>query len=188
MEPILALPLTAGMSIAAVWDLKTQKIPNLLTYPMMFFGLVFHGVSSGMPGLGFSGTGLIVGTGIFLIPYLLGGMGAGDAKLMGGVGAILGSTGVIIAAVISVLIGLVYAIVLLLIYRDYGGSFLKSSWITLKTFLITRQWIYIPPGTGGKEPVLCYALPIALGTLCTVFLKLTGSNLFQQVLGFQLSI
>jgi prepilin peptidase CpaA len=138
--------------------------------------------------LGFSGAGLIVGTGIFLIPYLLGGMGAGDAKLMGGVGAILGSTDVIIAAAISVLLGLVYAIVLLLIYRDYAGDFLKRSWITLKTFLYTRQWIYITPRAGAKAPGLCYALPIALGTLCTVLIKLSGSSLIQQVLGIQLSI
>lgn len=188
METILTLILTAAISIAAVWDFKTQKIPNLLTYPMMFFGLVFHWASSGLHGLGFSGVGLMIGTGIFLIPYLLGGMGAGDAKLMGGVGAILGSTGVIIAAVISVLMGLLYAIVLLLIYRDYGAAFLKRSWFTLKTFLLTRQWIYISPETGAKAPNLCYALPIALGTLGTVLIKLTGSNLIQQVLGVHLSI
>ncbi len=188
METILALILTAAISIAAVWDLQTQKIPNLLTYPLMLFGLFYHWVSSGLHGLGFSGTGLIIGIAIFLIPYLLGGMGAGDAKLMGGVGAILGSTGVIIAAVISVLLGLVYAIVLLLIYRDYGRAFLNRSWITLKTFLFTRQWIYISPGTGAKAPGLCYALPIALGTLCTVLIKLGGSRLIQQVLGIQLSI
>jgi hypothetical protein len=84
--------------------------------------------------------------------------------------------------------GLVYAIVLLLIYRDYGGAFFKSSWITLKTFLLTRQWIYFSPGTGAKAPALRYALPIALGTLCTVLIKLTGGSLIQQVLGVQLSI
>jgi prepilin peptidase CpaA len=188
METILALPLTAGIGIAAAWDLKTRKIPNRLTYPMMFFGLLFHGISDGLAGLGFSGAGLMAGTGIFLIPYLLGGMGAGDAKLMGGVGAVLGFKGVVVAAAISVLIGLAYAIILLIVYHDYRRSFLNSSWVTLKTFFFTRQWIYTPPETGAEKPVLCYALPIALGTLCTILIKLTGSNLIQQVLGFRLSI
>lgn len=187
-EILLILPLSMGLSMAALRDLKTQKIPNLITYPMMLFGLVFHGVSNGLVGLGFSAGGLIVGTGFFLIPYLLGGMGAGDAKLMGGAGAILGSTGVIVAAVFSVLIGLVYAIALLWIHRDFGRSFLKRSWLTYKTFLITRQWVPIPARKEEKQPVLCYAVPIAIGTLCTVLLKVTGSNLIQQVLGFQFNI
>jgi prepilin peptidase CpaA len=115
-------------------------------------------------------------------------MGAGDAKLMGGVGAVLGFKGVVVAAAISVLIGLAYAIILLIVYHDYRRSFLNSSWVTLKTFFFTRQWIYTPPETGAEKPVLCYALPIALGTLCTILIKLTGSNLIQQVLGFRLSI
>ena len=57
-----------------------------------------------------------------------------------------------------------------------------------KTFFKTRQWIHIPPEDSENDPLLCYALPIALGALCTVIIKLTGSRLVQQVLGFQLSI
>ena len=155
---------------------------------MMLIGLVFHGVTSGLSGLGFSAVGLILGTSVFIIPYLLGGMGAGDAKLMGGAGAILGATGVTIAAVISVLLGFVYAIVLLVIYHDYGRSFLKRAWIMIKTFFLTRQWIPIPAGKEEKQPILSYALPIALGTLSYIFLKMTGSNLIQDLLGFQFSI
>jgi prepilin peptidase CpaA len=184
----LIVPLTAGMSIAAWWDLRTQKIPNLLTYPMMLFGLAYHGLTAGFDGLGFSVAGLLVGTSIFLVPYMLGGMGAGDAKLMGAVGALLGTTAVLVAAVISVLIGLFYAIVLLVIHRAYGAAFIRRSWSTLKTFLFTRQWIYVPPGKEEKQPVLSYALPIAVGTLFTVFLRVSGSNLIQQLLGFQFSI
>ena len=188
MDIFLEIPLIVGMSIAALWDLKIQKIPNLITYPMMLIGLGFHGVTSGLNGLGFSAVGLIVGISIFIIPYLLGGMGAGDAKLMGGAGAILGSTGVTIAAVISVLFGFVYAIVLLVIYHEYGRSFLQRAWIMIKTFFLTRQCIPIPAGKDEKQPTLSYALPIALGTLCYVFLKATGSNLIQELLGFQFSI
>jgi prepilin peptidase CpaA len=188
MSLFLVVPLTAGMSIAAWWDLRTRKIPNLLTYPMMLFGLTYHGLTADLAGLGFSAAGLLAGTAVFLVPYMMGGMGAGDAKLMGAVGALLGTTGVVVAAVISVLIGLVYAVVLLVTHRAYGAAFIKRSWSTLKTFLFTRQWIYIPPGKEEKQPVLSYAVPIAVGTLFTVFLRVSGSNLIQQVLGFQFSI
>jgi prepilin peptidase CpaA len=188
MDIFLIDLLIIGMGIAALWDLKSRKIPNLITYPMMLAGLVFHGLNNGFFGLGFSSAGLLVGTSVFLIPYILGGMGAGDAKLMGGAGAILGTTGVIIAAVISVLIGFVYAIVLLLVHHDYGRSFLKRSGITLKTFFFTRRWVPIPPGEDEIQPILSYALPIAIGTLFYIYLKVTGSTLIQDVLGFKFSI
>jgi prepilin peptidase CpaA len=188
MSLFLIVPLTAGMGIAAWWDLRTRKIPNLLTYPMMLFGIAYHILTAGLDGLGFSMAGLLTGTAIFLIPYLLGGMGAGDAKLMGAAGALLGTTAVIVAAVVSVLLGLVYAVVLLLIHRTYGRAFMERSWATLKTFFLSRQWIYIPPDHEEKQPVLSYAVPIALGTMFTVLLKITGSSLIQDLLGFQFHI
>lgn len=188
MNISLSFPLIIGIGIAAFWDVRTRKIPNLLTYPMMLFGLMYHGFINGWAGLGYSTMGLIIGTVIFITPYLMGGMGAGDAKLMGGVGAFLGSSGVVVAAILSILSGLVYALVLLLIHRDYGRSFITRFWVTLKTFMFTRQWIPVPPGKEEKQPVLCYAVPIAIGTLGTVFLTVTNSNLIQQMLGFEFSI
>ena len=184
----LPLLLLTGMGMAVFWDLKSRKIPNLITYPMMFIGLTVHGVANGLSGLGFSAGGLILGTCVFLIPYLLGGMGAGDAKLMGAAGAMLGATGVIIAAVISILIGFVYAVILLVIYPEYGRSFLQRAWMMLKTYLLTRQCIPIPPRKDEKQPTLCYALPIALGSICYVLFEATGSNLIQDLLGFQFSM
>jgi prepilin peptidase CpaA len=181
--PILILCL--GMTIAVIQDLRTRKIPNLLTFPMMLLGFVYHGAMSGLSGFGFSTAGVGIGIGVFLIPYLMGGMGAGDAKLMAAAGAFLGAKGAIIAAVISILIGLFYAAVVLFIHMDYGRSFVRRAWITLKTFLLTRQFIPIPPGKDEKQPVLNYALPNALGTMCYLFLKITGSDLIQHLLGFQ---
>ena len=188
MDFLLIVLLACAMTIAAIRDLKTRKVPNLLTYTVMLFGLVYHGVLSGLIGIGFSAAGLVVGIVLFLIPYLMGGMGAGDAKLMGASGAILGSKGVIIAAVMSILIGLVYAMVLLLIHHGYCRSLLRRLGIMLKTFFLTRQFIPIPPGNGEKQPTLSYALPIALGTMCYVFLKATNNQFIQDLLGVQFSI
>ena len=60
--------------------------------------------------------------------------------------------------------------------------------LTVKTFIFTRQWIYIPPESDEKRPTLCYALPIALGTLIYIYLKATGSTLIQDLLGFRFSL
>jgi prepilin peptidase CpaA len=176
------------MAIAVITDLKTRKIPNLLTFPMMLFGLLYHGIMKRVGWAGIQRRRRCVGLGVFLIPYVMGGMGAGDAKLMGAAGAILGPKGVVIAAVMSILAGLVYAIVLLFIHTDYARSFLRRAGITLKTLFLTRQFIPIPPGKDEKQPTLAYAVPIALGTMCYLFLKITGSDFIQNLLGVQFSL
>lgn len=188
MNIFLPVILLLAIAFAVVWDLKTQKIPNLLTYPMILTGMVMHGISGGWIGIADSALGMIMGIAIFIIPYLMGGMGAGDSKLMGGVGAILGAPAVVVAAVLSILFGLLYAILLMIVHRDYGRAFISRYWTTLKTFLIIRQWIPVPAGKKGKQPVLCYAVPIAIGTVCTILLKITDSNLIQQLLGIKFSI
>jgi prepilin peptidase CpaA len=188
VDVFLVFILAFGMTIAALWDVKTRKIPNIFTFPMMLFGFAYHGVTSGLMGLGFSAAGFCIGIFVFFIPYLMGGMGAGDAKLMGAAGAMLGPKGVIIAAVISIVFGGIYAMVLLAIHHDFSRSLLRRAGITLKTFLLTSQIILIPSGKDEKKPTLYYGVPIALGTMCYVYLKITGSNLIQDILGFQLTI
>lgn len=174
--------------ISAIEDLRCQKIPNIVTYPSMALAIGYHILSAGLSGLIFSAGGLALGIAFFIVPYLLGGMGAGDAKLMGAAGAILGPTGVIIAAVISIIIGGIYAVVLLVIHYGYSRSFLGRLWLTLKTFLRTSQIIMIPAGKDEKRPALYYGVPIALGTMCYVYLKITGSEFIQNLLGYQFTI
>jgi prepilin peptidase CpaA len=188
MDIFLTFFIVLGMTIAALWDVKTGKIPNIFTFPMMVLGFAYHGVTSGLMGLGFSAAGLGVGIFVFFIPYLMGGMGAGDAKLMGAAGTMLGPKGVIIAAVISIVFGGVYAMALLAIHHDFSRSLLRRMRITLKTFLLTTQIILIPSGKNEKQPTLVYGIPIALGTMCYVYLKITGSHFIQNILGFQFTI
>lgn len=155
---------------------------------MMLFGIAYHGAMSGLNGVGFSMGGLVVGICIFIIPYMMGGMGAGDAKLMGGVGAILGPKEIIIAATLSAVLGFFYAIVLLVIHLDYTRSFLRRIGITVKALFLTRQFIPIPPGKDERKPALRFALPMAFGIIFYASLKVTRSNLIQDLLGFQFTI
>lgn len=76
--------------IAAGFDLKIRKIPNLITGPAFIAGLLLHLSIDGGRGLLTSLTaGVIVGL-IFLVFYLAGGMGAGDVKLIAAVACIAG--------------------------------------------------------------------------------------------------
>ena len=170
----LIIFLSGILIAAAVNDLRTQRIPNLLTYPAMGIALGYHFMMSGLDGLLFSAGGLALGIAIFILPYLMGGMGAGDAKLMGAVGAILGAKGVFVAFLFTAIAGGIYALILLVFHRRYFKGFFARQATTLKTFMFTRQFILIPGDQKEKKPKLCYGAAIAVGTLLSVFLEFSG--------------
>lgn len=176
MDIFLVILLTIILVVAAVYDLRFQKIPNLLTYPTMGIAIVYHFVINGIDGLLFSAGGLAIGIALLLLPYLMGGMGAGDAKLMGAAGAVLGPGGVFMAFLFTAIIGGVYALILLVISRQYFRGLITRHVRTLKTFAVTRQFIPIPAAEDEKKPKLCYGIAIALGTLSYMFLELSGHN------------
>jgi prepilin peptidase CpaA len=104
----------AAVLIAAATDLRARRIPNWLSGGTLVSGLVFAGWSGG-------GAGLLDGLlacAVLAIPYVLlflfAGGGAGDAKLMGALGAWLGliNGGIVLGCVaaVGVLLGMAYAI------------------------------------------------------------------------------
>jgi prepilin peptidase CpaA len=81
----LALTLVAGYT-----DLRERRIPNWLTAPSLLIGLAVHTWLGGWRGalVSLEGAGLAL---VILLPLVLvRGLGAGDWKLMGAVGAFLG--------------------------------------------------------------------------------------------------
>lgn len=71
----------------SIFDLRTHRVPNLLTFPLFFFALIYHGFQGHMvPALLGGGMGFIW----LVIPYLFGWVGAGDVKLLTGIGAWMG--------------------------------------------------------------------------------------------------
>src|ERR1700730_7109047 len=75
---------------AAVVDWRSHRIPNWLTVPGLFIGIAMHTVISGWPGAKMSFQGAALALGLLLPFVLLRALGAGDWKLMGAVGALLG--------------------------------------------------------------------------------------------------
>src|SRR5580704_10369464 len=80
----------AGMIAAAVIDWWKFKVPNKLTFPLIFSGWALglannFGFGAGDDGIG-GGIGAsvvctLVGLGLMLPVYIIGGMGAGDVKM-----------------------------------------------------------------------------------------------------------
>ena len=75
---------------AIVDDLSRRQISNWISGSAFAAGLILQTIESGWRGAGSALLGTLTGAAVFLIFYLLGGMGGGDIKLMAGFGAVLG--------------------------------------------------------------------------------------------------
>lgn len=106
--------IAAVVGIAAVTeDLWRRTISNWIPAVALVGGLFCQLTAKGWQGLGHAALGALSGFAVFLIFYLLGGMGGGDVKLMAGFGALLGVGRLLVAAFwTAVLGGLLAAIVL----------------------------------------------------------------------------
>jgi prepilin peptidase CpaA len=103
--------------ICVITDVQKRKIYNSVLLPFLLVGVVIHGVMGGFIGLSFAIAGAGVGFGILFIPYLLGGMGAGDVKLLAVIGALKGMSFVLMAALYMALAGGMMALVIILFQK-----------------------------------------------------------------------
>lgn len=172
MDFIIAAILLAALLVAVVTDVRGQRIPNLLTFPLILAGLGLHTATGGLDGLLFSLGGFGLGLGVMLIPFLMGVMGAGDVKLMAGVGACLGVETAFIAFLVTCLAGGVYALGMLLRHMDHLKAILANFRYTILAFLTTRTVEYTPVTPEGSLPRLCYGVAIAAGTVTAMALTM----------------
>jgi prepilin peptidase CpaA len=89
---LTALAVIAGVVgvAACIDDLSRRQISNWIPCSAFAGGMILQTVQHGLRGSGSSLLGTLAGAGVFLVFYLLGGMGGGDVKLMAGFGALLG--------------------------------------------------------------------------------------------------
>lgn len=167
MDAITHLILLTILAAATVTDLRSRRIPNLLTVPAMVLGLALHAATGGWGGLLLALGGLGLGLGLMLVPFLFGVMGAGDVKLMAAAGAFLGAGAVLKAFVFTSLAGGVYALAVLALRPAILARSLGAMRDSLNLFLATRQFAYAPASTGNL-PKLAYGAAIAAGTVASL--------------------
>ncbi len=143
---------------------------------MMAAGLLLGLLSGGVTGLGASFLGLLAGAGLLLPVYLLRGMGAGDVKLLAGIGAVLGPGELLRTFVAIALIGGVMGLVALALRGRAFATLrpmLEGWWLTL----VTRRNHTVGAPEKPDDPTfskLPYAVPIAIGTMLVQGLRLAG--------------
>jgi len=153
--------------VAALIDGYKLKVPNWLTFPMILSAWIASAVFFGWAGLGWSLLGTVVGLGLLLPAYAIGGMGAGDVKLLAGVGAWMGVTNTLWAFVVSVVAGAVIAVGMVLYRRAWRHH--QSQFLSILTeILIVRDPNQLSAMAAERKSsmlLLPYGIPIAIGSI-----------------------
>ena len=175
-QPILTYPATATACalVASVFDVKSRRIPNFITFPAFALGLMMHLILGGWRQLlSALAAGLICGV-VFLVFYIAGGMGAGDVKLITAVGCIAGMSHIAYILVLTAISGGVMAVCLAL----YKGKFQQTVMNVGELASHHRHQGLQPHPDLNVENVrtlrLPYALAIAGGSLLTLYFAMQG--------------
>lgn len=153
---------------AAVYDIRYGRIPNWMTFPAIVAGLTYHTATAGVPGLMSSLAGTATGFSVFIVFYALGGMGAGDVKLMAAVGALLGPRETLYAALFTAIAGGIYALAHLVSKKNRQG--MERYGVMARCLFSTGRFEYIP-APKGKIVNLKYGAAVAAGTLGAIIYR-----------------
>ena len=157
--------------VACVTDLKSRRIPNVLTFGASGAALVFWTWSAGAAGLGLSVAGWAVGCALFVPWFMLGGMGAGDVKLLAALGAWVGPRDALWFALCAGLAGGVFAVAVSLV-TGYFRESVGNLWGLLMFWRVAGVQP-LPELTlaSARGPRLPYAIPITVGAVTVLWLR-----------------
>ena len=114
------------------------------------------------------------GLAILMIPYLLGGIGGGDVKLMAGIGTWLGMPATVWVFIVAGLAACLYSIVMLLLFGGYGRMLVRGK---IAFYQLRAMWGHL--GTDGaveslvhekdrRRRLIPFATMIAIGVIAVV--------------------
>ena len=95
----------AGAGAAAAIDLRSRRIPNAVTVPLVLAGLGLSVAGIGDVTLGSALVGVALGLLLMLPGYAIGATGAGDLKLLAAMGAVLGARQILVAFIYMAIAG-----------------------------------------------------------------------------------
>lgn len=154
---------------AMLWDLRTRRIPNELTFGAAAIAMGYGLFIGGPWGLLMAVAGCVAGAALFFPLFALGGMGAGDVKLLAALGAWLGPVDAVWLAIFASIAGGVVAVFVAL-YHGY----LRQAGLNIWLMLMHWRAAGLQPVAGltlrdATAPRLAYAVPIAVGVVITLW-------------------
>src|SRR5262245_1764439 len=153
--------------VAATIDGFELKVPNWVTFPFIVSGWLYSTIAFGWEGLGWSLLGTVIGLALLLPAYAIGGMGAGDVKLLAGVGAWVYGTHTVYAFAVSAIVGALLAVGMVLVrkgWKKHAAQFM----VIVNEILVIRNPERLATIAAERKPtmlLLPYGIPIAIGTI-----------------------
>jgi len=164
---LLATAIIVLLALAVREDLLRHRIPNLLNLAGLVLGFGVAAFAGGLDGLLTAGAGATVGIAVLLPFYLLGGMGAGDVKLMGTTGVFLGPAGALLAAALALLAGTVLAVAVVAWRLIEPRSVLE----TARAVPVSAVWRAAATVSVVRKERFPYAVAIAIGAIATLWIR-----------------
>jgi len=166
--PVWVVSIT--LIVAAIIDGLKLKVPNWLTFPMVISGWIYSAAFSpfaGWEGLMYSVVGTVVGLALLMPAYAIGGMGAGDVKLLAGIGAWVWGTATLYAFAASAVVGGIIAVLMVLVRRGWSKH-QSQFWMICNEILAVKDPEKLAAIAAERKPsmmLLPYGIPIAIGTI-----------------------
>ena len=155
--------------VACATDLAWRRVPNVLTFPALAAGVIAHAVLPEGTGLLAAMGGAAVGLAVFFPIFALGGLGAGDVKLMAALGAWLGVSAIVWTALYGAAAGGVLGVIVAA-WQGYLWRALKNIRLLLTTWAV--QGVRPLPALTlehGAGPRLPYAVPVLAGVAAVLW-------------------
>lgn len=153
--------------VAAIIDGWMLKVPNWITFPLIFSGWAYSGYVGGWSGFGWSLLGSFFGLALLYGLYMVGGMGAGDVKLLAGIGAWLHSqhTWNIFAA--TAIVGGVMALVMIAYSGRWKKHFRQFNMLIGEFFEVRDSEVLFQRAADRKSKMylLPYGIPMTVAAL-----------------------
>jgi prepilin peptidase CpaA len=162
--------LVVVLVIAAIFDYSFKKVPNIITFPAIAAGLTMAFLERGFIGLSISTAGLVIGMALLSLPYAAGGMGAGDLKFLGAIGAIKGPWFVFITFLAAAIIGGVMAVFRIAFVLKKADMMTLGE--SVRTAYYTRNWSALEIPEYAKKEKLPYAVAISAGAAVSLMLDI----------------
>jgi len=159
--------LSAVLVVAAVIDGLQLKVPNWITFPLIVGGWVYSAAMFGWEGFLYSLLGTVVGLALLLPAYAIGGMGAGDVKLLAGVGAWVWATVTLYAFFVSAMVGGAIALLMVLWGRSWRCHWHQFLGIANEILVVRDPNALSAIAAERKSSMLLlpYGIPIAIGSI-----------------------
>jgi prepilin peptidase CpaA len=159
----LNILLLVVLSISVYTDLKSRRIYNKLIYPSLILAMITHLIINGFDGFVVSLIGFLVGLSLLILPFFLGGIGAGDVKLLALIGALKGWVFVLYTGIYMAIIGGVMALMIL----AFGKGMFKKFAIFLYGLKNRHNMSYL----FNRKKTYPYGVAIALGAILAFILE-----------------